>query len=94
MFTDIKGFNPLVEKLGPEEAYSIMNQVYETLIHNVHDYEDTVNEMTGDGIIQMPSNKITNMTGSKLFFSIPLSFPFRSGFSMAAQLQKYGKFSF
>ena len=53
MFTDMEGFTPLVEKLGPEEAYSIMDQVYEILIHKVHDYEGTVNKMTGDGIMAL-----------------------------------------
>jgi class 3 adenylate cyclase/tetratricopeptide (TPR) repeat protein len=53
MFCDMEGFTPLVEKLGPEEAYAIMDHVYEILIHKVHDYEGTVNEMTGDGIIAL-----------------------------------------
>ena len=30
-----------------------MDQVYEMLIHKVHDYEGTVNEMTGDGIMAL-----------------------------------------
>jgi ABC-type oligopeptide transport system substrate-binding subunit/class 3 adenylate cyclase len=53
MFCDMKGYTPLTEKLGPEEAYSIMDEVYEILIHKVHDYEGTVNEMTGDGIMAL-----------------------------------------
>ena len=53
MFCDMEGFTHLAEKLGPEEAYSIMDQVYEILIHKVHDYEGTVNEMTGDGIMAL-----------------------------------------
>jgi class 3 adenylate cyclase/predicted ATPase len=53
MFCDMEGFTPLVERLGPEEAYAIMDQVYEILIHKVHDYEGTVNEMTGDGIMAL-----------------------------------------
>jgi class 3 adenylate cyclase/tetratricopeptide (TPR) repeat protein len=53
MFCDMEGFTPLVEKLGPEEAYSVMDYVYELLIHKVHDYEGTVNEMTGDGIMAL-----------------------------------------
>jgi class 3 adenylate cyclase/tetratricopeptide (TPR) repeat protein len=53
MFCDMESFSPLVERLGSEEAYSIMDQVYEILIHKVHDYEGTVNEMTGDGIIAL-----------------------------------------
>jgi len=53
MFCDMEGFTPMVEKLGPEEAYSVMDQVYEILIHKVHDFEGTVNEMTGDGIMAL-----------------------------------------
>ena len=53
MFCDMKGFTPLSEKLGPEEVYAMMDQVYEILIHKVHDYEGTVNEMTGDGIMAL-----------------------------------------
>ncbi len=53
MFCDLEGFTPLTERLGPEEAYGIMDQVYELLIHKVHDYEGTVNEMTGDGIMAL-----------------------------------------
>ena len=53
LFCDMEGFTPLSEKLGPEEAYAIMDQVYEILIHKVHDYEGTVNEMTGDGIMAL-----------------------------------------
>jgi class 3 adenylate cyclase/tetratricopeptide (TPR) repeat protein len=53
MFADMFGFTPLIEKLGPEEAYSFMDQIYEILIHKVHDYEGTVNEMTGDGIVAL-----------------------------------------
>jgi class 3 adenylate cyclase/tetratricopeptide (TPR) repeat protein len=53
MFCDLEGFTPLTERLGSEEAYGIMDQVYELLIHKVHDYEGTVNEMTGDGIMAL-----------------------------------------
>jgi class 3 adenylate cyclase/tetratricopeptide (TPR) repeat protein len=53
MFCDMEGFTPLSELLGIEDAYSIIDQVYEILIHKVHDYEGTVNEMTGDGIMAL-----------------------------------------
>ena len=53
MFCDMEGFTPLVETLGPEAAYSVMDQVYEILIHQVHDFEGTVNEMTGDGVMAL-----------------------------------------
>jgi class 3 adenylate cyclase/tetratricopeptide (TPR) repeat protein len=53
MFCDMQGFTPLSELLGIEDAYAIMDQVYEVLIHKVHEYEGTVNEMTGDGIVAL-----------------------------------------
>jgi class 3 adenylate cyclase/tetratricopeptide (TPR) repeat protein len=53
MFCDMEGFTPLSERLGAEEAYSIMDKVYEILIHKVHEYEGTVNDMTGDGIVAL-----------------------------------------
>ena len=39
MFCDMEGFTSLAEKLGSEETYALMDQVYEILIHKVHDYE-------------------------------------------------------
>jgi hypothetical protein len=53
MFCDMEGFTSLVEELGAEDAYTIMDKVYEILIHKVHNYEGTVNEMTGDGIMAL-----------------------------------------
>jgi len=53
MFCDMEGYTGLTEKLGPEEAYSLMDKVYEILIQKVHDYEGIVNELTGDGIMAL-----------------------------------------
>jgi len=53
MFCDMEGYSQLSERFGLEETYEIMDQVYEILIHKVHDYEGTVNEMTGDGIMAL-----------------------------------------
>jgi len=53
MFCDMAGFMSLVDKIGPEEAYAMMDQIYEILIHKVHDYGGTVNELTGDGIVAL-----------------------------------------
>ena len=53
MFCDMEGYTSMVERLGVEDAYNIMDQVYEILIHSVHEFEGTVNEMTGDGIMAL-----------------------------------------
>jgi class 3 adenylate cyclase len=36
MFCDMAGFTALSDILGPEEAYAVMDQVYEILIHKVN----------------------------------------------------------
>jgi hypothetical protein len=46
LFADMENFTPLVEKLGSEEAYALMDQVYEILIHKVLELEGTVKPAT------------------------------------------------
>jgi class 3 adenylate cyclase/tetratricopeptide (TPR) repeat protein len=53
MFCDMKGFTPLSERLGHEKIYSIMDEVFEILVHKVLEYGGTVNKMTGDGIMAL-----------------------------------------
>ncbi len=53
MFCDTKGYTPLTEKLGPEATFSFIDQVYEILIHKVYEYQGTVNELRGDGILAL-----------------------------------------
>jgi class 3 adenylate cyclase len=53
MFCDMKGFTPLSHKLGPEETFVLMERVLEIMILKVHQYEGTVNEIRGDGILAL-----------------------------------------
>jgi len=53
MFCDMAGYTGLTERIGAERAYSLMEKVYEILIHEVYRYEGTVNELTGDGIMAL-----------------------------------------
>jgi hypothetical protein len=90
MFCDMEGFTALSERLGPEEAYGIMDQVYEILIHKVHDYEGTVNEMTGDGIMALFGAPIALEDAPRGPFGQPLRFTERwSG--LAKKLNKRKK---
>lgn len=51
MFCDMKGFTSLAHKLGPEETFVLMERVLEIMVHKVHQYQGTVNEIMGDGIL-------------------------------------------
>lgn len=51
LFCDLAGFTGLTERIGAEEAYAMMERVYEILIHKVYAFDGTVNELTGDGVL-------------------------------------------
>jgi len=53
VFCDMKGFTQITHQLGPEQTFSLMDQVLEILIHKVHEYGGTVNEIRGDGILAL-----------------------------------------
>ena len=51
MFCDMKSFTILTEQLGPDETFSLMDKVFEILLHTVNKFQGTVNELRGDGIL-------------------------------------------
>ena len=51
MFCDMKSFTVLTEQLGPDETFSLMDKVFEILLHTVNKFQGTVNELRGDGIL-------------------------------------------
>ena len=51
LFADIVGYTTLSEQLGEEALFAFMDKLYERLIHEIHRYEGTVNELTGDGLV-------------------------------------------
>lgn len=51
LFADIAGYTALSAQLGEEALFALMDELYERLIHEVHRYEGTVNELTGDGLV-------------------------------------------
>jgi class 3 adenylate cyclase len=83
MFCDMAGFTALTERLGPEEAYAIMDNVYEILIHKVHDFEGTVNEMTGDGIVAL--------FGAPIALEDPSQRAIRSAMSIHREMVKFSE---
>lgn len=48
IFCDLDGFTSLSKKIDPDKANTFVDQVFEILTNNVHDYEGTVNEMIDD----------------------------------------------
>ena len=59
MFCDLAGYTAIAEKVGAEEAYRLMERIYEVLIEKISRYGGTINEMTGDGVMALFGAPIT-----------------------------------
>jgi class 3 adenylate cyclase/tetratricopeptide (TPR) repeat protein len=53
LFADLKGSMELLADRDPEEARRILDPVLEVMMEAVHEYEGTVNQVMGDGIMAL-----------------------------------------
>jgi len=53
LFADVANFTSLSEKLDPEEIHEIMDGCFKILMDEVHKYEGTINQFTGDGVMAL-----------------------------------------
>ena len=53
MFTDVSGFTAMSERLDPEEIHTIMDRAFGVILAAVHDYEGTINQFLGDGVMAL-----------------------------------------
>src|SRR5262245_34018502 len=53
LFADIRDSMKLIENRDPEEAQKIIDPVLQVMMHAVHRYEGTVNQVLGDGIMAL-----------------------------------------
>ncbi len=49
LFADVANYTSISEKLDPEEVHQIMDGCFKVLMDEIHRYEGTINEFTGDG---------------------------------------------
>ena len=53
LFADVKGSIELIANLDPEEARTLLDPALRRMMHAVHRYEGTVNQVMGDGIMAL-----------------------------------------
>ena len=53
LFADVANFTSLSEKLDPEEVHGIMDGCFKILMDEIHKYEGTINQFTGDGVMAL-----------------------------------------
>ncbi len=53
LFADLAGFTTLAEKLDPEDVHRIIERCFELITGEVHRFEGTINQYTGDGVMAL-----------------------------------------
>jgi class 3 adenylate cyclase/tetratricopeptide (TPR) repeat protein len=53
LFADIANYTSMSEKLDPEEIHQIMDGCFKILLDEIHKYEGTINQFTGDGVMAL-----------------------------------------
>jgi class 3 adenylate cyclase/tetratricopeptide (TPR) repeat protein len=53
LFADIAGFTTLAEKRDPEEVHELIDHCFDVITAEVHRFEGTVNQYTGDGVMAL-----------------------------------------
>ena len=53
LFADMAGFTTLAEQLDPEVVHDIINRCFEGITAEVHRFEGTINQYTGDGVMAL-----------------------------------------
>ena len=65
LFSDVAGFTPLAEKLDPEDVHRIMDRCFEIITAEVHRFEGTINQYTGDGVMALFGAPIAHEDGPR-----------------------------
>jgi class 3 adenylate cyclase len=53
LFADVADYTAMSEKLDPEEVHQIMDGAFKILMDEIHKYEGTINQFTGDGVMAL-----------------------------------------
>jgi class 3 adenylate cyclase/tetratricopeptide (TPR) repeat protein len=53
LFADVANYTSIAEKLDPEEIHQVMDGCFKILMDEIHKYEGTINQFTGDGVMAL-----------------------------------------
>ncbi len=53
LFADVANYTSMSEKLDPEDVHQIMDGCLRILMDEIHKYEGTINQFTGDGVMAL-----------------------------------------
>ncbi|MCG8637737.1 MAG: AAA family ATPase [Desulfobacterales bacterium] len=82
-FCDVTGFTSLSEQLDPEAVHQIMDGCFKILMEEIHRFEGTINQFTGDGVMALFGAPIAHEDHAQRACKAALS--------IQARLRGYGK---
>lgn len=53
LFADVANYTSIAKQLDPEEIHQIMDGCFKILMDEIHRYEGTINQFTGDGVMAL-----------------------------------------
>ena len=53
LFADVADFTAISERLDPEEVHQIRDGCFKILMDEIHKFEGTINQFTGDGVMAL-----------------------------------------
>jgi len=65
LFADMAGFTSLAERLDPEEVHQILDRCFELITAEIHRFEGTINQYTGDGVMALFGAPIAHEDGPR-----------------------------
>jgi class 3 adenylate cyclase/tetratricopeptide (TPR) repeat protein len=65
VFADLAGFTALAETLDPEDVHRIIDHCFELITAEVHRFEGTINQYTGDGVMALFGAPIAHEDGPR-----------------------------
>src|SRR5213594_2192050 len=65
LFADLAGFTTLAERLDPEEVHRMIERCFELITAEVHRFEGTINQYTGDGVMALFGAPIAHEDGPR-----------------------------
>ena len=53
LFADVAGYTSFAERADPEDVHSVMDRCFQLILEQVHRFEGTINQFTGDGVMAL-----------------------------------------
>jgi hypothetical protein len=64
LFADVANYTAMSAKLDPEEVHQIMDGCFKILMDEIHKYEGTINQFTGDGVMAIFGAPVVDSEGN------------------------------